>query len=282
MATGAVLITGSSTGIGEACALDLAGRGFTVYAGVRKEADGERLVAQARGGSIKPVIVDVTDQATIDAAVKEIEAAVGAAGLAGVVNNAGVARGGPIEHLTVDDWREQFEVNVFGQLAVIRATLPLVRSAKGRIVLMGSIGGRLATPMIGPYCATKHAIEAIGDTLRLELQPWGIGVSIIEPGAVKTPIWAKGRETAAALPERLGPEATAQYRELIDGAARGIDKNDKASVPPQKVADAVAHALTASRPKTRYLVGRDAKVAAQIRRFLPDRVVDVVVRRVVM
>ena len=273
MAKGAVLITGSSTGIGEACALHLDGLGFRVFAGVRREADGEKLVAQA-SGALTPVILDVADDASVTAAAKQVDEAVGAAGLVGLVNNAGVARGGPIEHLPLEEWRSQFDVNVFGQLAVTQATLPMIRRGGGRIVFMGSIAGRLAQPLIGPYVASKHAIEGIGDVLRMELAPWGIHVAVVEPGAINTPIWEKGRKTSVEMKQRLGSAVVEQYRSQLDKVDKGIDVNERRGAPPQKVADAVEHALTARRPKTRYLVGADAKLGAQLTRFLPDRLTD--------
>jgi NAD(P)-dependent dehydrogenase (short-subunit alcohol dehydrogenase family) len=200
--------------------------------------------------------------------------------LHGVVNNAGVARGGPIEYLPIDVWRDQFDVNVLGQVAVTRAMLPLVREARGRIVFIGSIGGKVATMMMGPYNASKFAIEAIGESLRQELHPWGIGVSVVEPGAIKTEIWDKGRETAHRLERELPPEAAHRYARHIAAIRKGIDMQERHGVGPEKVAEAVEHALFASRPKTRYLVGLDARVQSLLVRLLTDRSREAIVRRI--
>ena len=272
------LITGSSTGIGEACALHLDRLGHQVYAGVRRESDGDKLRLQA-SDRLNPVIIDVTDQASIDAAAKRVESEVGE--LHGLVNNAGVGRGGPIEFLSLDEWRDQFEVNVFGQLAVTKTMLPLIRAATGRVVFIGSIGGRVANQSLGPYNASKHAIEAIGDTLRQELHPWNISVSIVEPGAIKTEIWTKANETVERLETEYPKEARELYAKHIEGAKKGIEFQSKNAVPAQKVADAVEHALLSNRPKTRYLVGRDARAMATMRALLPDRVLDSLTRRIV-
>ena len=272
MAANHVLVTGASTGIGEACALHLDRLGWRVFAGVRKDEDGERLRQQAQpGGRLTPVRLDVTDEAQVDDALGTIAAAVGADGLAGLVNNAGVARGGPIELLAMSEWRDQLDVNVFGQIAVTKAAIPLVRTAKGRIVFIGSIAGRVALPMVGPYAASKHAIEAIGASLREELRPWDIKVSVVEPGVIATPIWAKGRSTADAVTASFGDEARRLYGDQMDRTRSSIDRNDEKGIAPSKVADAVAHALTSPRPKYRYLVGPDARAAGNLVRVVPDR-----------
>ena len=271
------LITGTSTGIGEACALHLDRLGHRVYAGVRRDTDGDKLRSQG-SERLNPVIVDVTDQASIDSAVKRVESEVGE--LHGLVNNAGVGRGGPIEFLSIDEWRDQFEVNVFGQLAVTKAALPLIRKATGRVVFIGSIGGKVANQSLGPYSASKFAIEAIGDTLRQELHPWRIQVSIVEPGAIETAIWGKATDTVERLEREYPEEARALYAKHIDGVKKGLEFQTKNAVPAQKVADAVEHALLANRPKTRYLVGRDARMLSVVSGLLPDRAMDSVIRRI--
>src|SRR5688500_9161604 len=187
---GAVVITGASTGIGRACAIDLDGRGFRVFAGVRKDEDGERL--RSERPSIEPLRIDVTDAGEIAAARDRVGEEVGERGLAGLVNNAGIAVPGPLEHLPLDEIRRQLEVNVLGQIAVTQAFLPLLRTARGRIVNIGSIGGRVALPLLGPYAGSKHAMEGISDSLRRELRPWGIEVSLVRPGPIATEIWERG------------------------------------------------------------------------------------------
>jgi NAD(P)-dependent dehydrogenase (short-subunit alcohol dehydrogenase family) len=273
-----ILITGSSTGIGQASALHLDRLGHQVYAGVRRESDGEQLRSKA-SDRLSPVIIDVTDQATIDAAAKRVESEVGR--LDGLVNNAGVGRGGPIEFIELEEWRDQFEVNVFGQVAVTKTMLPLIRKSEGgRIVFIGSIGGRVSTQSLGPYNASKHAIEAIGDSLRQELYPWGIEVAIVEPGAIRTPMWAKANDTVERLEREYPSDARQLYSSHIEGAKKALAFQEKNAVPAEKVAKAVEHALLSSRPRTRYLVGRDAHLMAVMRSVLPDRALDAMVRRI--
>jgi len=265
-----VFITGSSTGIGEAVALHLVQRGHRVFAGVRREADGDALQAKA-GDGLVPVRCDVADAASVEAAVAEIADAVGDGGLQGLVNNAGVARAGPLEHLPLEEWRDQFEVNVFGQVAVTRAALPLVRDGHGRICFVGSVSGRLGSPLMGPYVGSKFAIEGIAQCLRAELRPWGIPVSVVEPGPVKTPIWEKGRAYADELEQRLGADAAARYADQIAASRRSLEVNEKIGVSTAKTSAAIEHALFADRPKHRYLVGPPAKVGGTLARVLPDK-----------
>ncbi len=276
MAVKTVLVTGASSGIGEACALHLDRLGHRVYAGVRQEEDAQGL--RERGsGRIVPVFLDVTDQGQVDAVASQIAGDAG--GLDGVVNNAGIARGGPLEYLPLAEWCEQLDVNVVGQVAVTKAMLPLIRSARGRIVFIGSISGRVATMMLGPYCASKFAVEAIGESLRHELHPWGISVSVVEPGAIKTAIWDKGRQDADRLERDLPAAARTQYAAHIAAIRRNIDMQDRQGADPGKVAKAVEHALFSQRPKTRYLVGNDAKVQSALVRWLPARPREAIIRR---
>jgi NAD(P)-dependent dehydrogenase (short-subunit alcohol dehydrogenase family) len=273
----AVLVTGASTGIGHACALHLDRLGLRVYAGVRTEVQAQEF--RARGVSrITPVILDVTDQAHVDAAVAQITEDHGR--LDGLVNNAGIAKGGPLEYLPLAAWREQLEVNVLGQVAVTKAMLPLIRAARGRIVFMGSTSGRIATMMFGPYCASKFALEAIGESLRHELHPWGINVSIIEPGAIKTPIWQKGRQDADDIERDLPAQARADYARHIAAVRKDIDMQDRHGANPSNVAKAVGHALLSPRPKTRYVVGADAKIQNALVRWLPDKPRETIIRRI--
>jgi NAD(P)-dependent dehydrogenase (short-subunit alcohol dehydrogenase family) len=223
------------------------------------------------------VFLDVTDQAQIDAVAKQISDDGGQ--LAGVVNNAGIAKGGPLEYLPLDVWREQLDVNVLGQVAVTKAMLPFIRTAGGRIVFIGSIGGKVATMLMGPYNASKFAIEAIGESLRSELHPWGINVSVVEPGAIKTAIWDKGRKEADRLEKALPDEAGTRYARHIKAIRKGIELQDRQGVSPDKVAEAVEHALFSRRPKTRYLVGTDARVQSLLVRWLPDRPREAFIRR---
>ncbi len=272
-----VVITGISTGIGRACALRLEKMGMHVFAGVRKVADGEALTEGHP--RITPLIIDVTDQATIDAARAAVAQAAGERGVAGLVNNAGIGVGGPLEFVPIDEMRRQFEVNVFGQLAVTQAFLPMLRRAQGRIVNIGSIGGVLAAPFIARYSASKFAMEALTDALRIELRPWKVDVMIVEPGSIATSIWDKAKATTADLERDMSDEAKALYGDAIDAVKAFIADAEGRAIPADAVARSVAHALTSKRPKTRYLVGRDARMQAALATVAPDRVVDSLIAR---
>lgn len=271
-----VLITGTSSGIGEATALRLARAGWRVLAGVRSAADGDRLRAAA-GEQLEPVTIDVTDPATIAAVATRL----GDEPLDGLVNNAGTALAMPLEFLPLDQLRGQLEVNLVGHVAVTQALLPNLRTARGRIVNVGSIAGRSALPFLGAYAASKHALEAFTDSLRVELRPFGIAVTVIEPGTIATPIWRKGgerfRELAAGLPAELAGlygERMAAFRETAAAAGQRAE-------PADDVAVVVERALTAERPRARYVVGRDARRRALVER-LPAGLRDRVYERVLL
>jgi NAD(P)-dependent dehydrogenase (short-subunit alcohol dehydrogenase family) len=264
---GAVLITGASTGIGEATAVRLQKAGFRVFAGVRKPEDGERL--RAAGVTVVQPF-DVTKADDIAAAVKTVEEALGGSPLRGILNNAGIGIGGPLEALDLDDFRKTIEVNTTSQLAVTKAFLPLLRRSKGRVVNMTSIGGRVAQPFAGPYIASKFALEGVTDVLRCELLGWGIDVIAIEPGTIATPIWEKSSREAEDVLAKLTPEQRDLYGKRLAKMAKVLERQNKRGAPPEKVAAAVEKALTASRPKTRYLVG-DAGVLLWLKRLLPTR-----------
>jgi NAD(P)-dependent dehydrogenase (short-subunit alcohol dehydrogenase family) len=272
---GYILITGTSSGIGEACTHHLAGLGYNVFAGVRKQEDAERLA----GARVEPVMIDVADDASVAAAAQHIRDAASNTGLAGLVNNAGIAVAGPLEFIPIDEFRRQLEVNVTGVLRTTQALIPLLRQARGRIANISSIGGRVAVPMVGPYNASKFALEGMSDALRRELRPWGIHVALIEPGAVATPIWEKSIELAETIERNAPPGVRERYGEVMDVVRKQSEKNRTDGVPPQEVAEAVAHALTADKPKTRYLVGRDAKIRGPIAKVLPDRLMDATIAR---
>lgn len=273
-----VLITGASTGIGAACALDLDKIGFRVFAGVRKSADGESLQRQA-SERLTPIILDVTVSETIANAVAAIEAEVAAAGLFGLVNNAGILVPGPLECVPLDDLRRQYEVNVFGVVAVTQAMLPLVRSAKGRIVNMGSISGKAAPPYLGAYSSSKFALESITDVLRMELRRWGIDVSIVEPDSVATPIWGKLLETATEMGSHLPAAVRSLYEQDLTSMSEASQQMDESGMPVSCVVRAVRHALTSRWPKTRYPVGSRTHLAFWAARHLPDRIRDGFMRR---
>jgi NAD(P)-dependent dehydrogenase (short-subunit alcohol dehydrogenase family) len=274
----AVLITGTSTGIGADCALDLDRRGFRVFAAVRKTADGDRLRQQA-SERLVPLILDVTDAAAVRSAVDAVAAAVGPTGLAGLVCNAGILLPGPLGLLPTERFREQLEVNVLGAHAVTQALLPLLRAARGRIVLVGSISGKIATPYLGAYAASKHALEAMADVLRMELAKWGIAVSIIEPGSVATPIWGKLAAGADELEKAADPAARQLVEEDLLEMRRMGFRLDRSAIPVARVTAAVRRALTARRPKTRYPVGFGTGAAIWWSALIPDRLRDWIARR---
>lgn len=265
-----VLITGTSTGLGRSTALMLAAAGWQVFAGVRREADGKSLTKEA-GGSLQPILLDVADQASVDAAVARLSDATGGE-LHGLVNNAGVYLGGPLELMKTEEIALTFAVNVTGLLSVTRACLPLLRAAEGRIINIGSISGLAAMPGVSVYAASKHAVEAITDSLRIELQPFGVEVVVIEPGGIKTPIWEKGAQRDA---RKTDDAHTTRLRELYAPLIRLLEKlNSKpGGLPPEDVAKVVIDALETARPKNRYLVGKDAKSIALLER-LPDTLRD--------
>lgn len=274
MAEGTVLVTGASTGIGEATALHLKELGFDSVAAVRREDDARRLRRQG----LRTIRLDVTDPGSIAAARKEL----GKEPLAGLVNNAGIAVAGPVEFLPLDQLRLQLEVNLVGQVAVTQAFLPAVREARGRIVFTSSIGGRVALPLLSPYNASKFALEAVADSLRRELHGQGIAVILIEPGGVRTPIWRKGNETADELMERMPPEAEQLYGDMMAGLRKQTQKIEhKTGIEPSEVAEYIGRAMTARRPRTRYLVGTDAKIRAPMATVLPDRVMDSAIARTI-
>jgi NAD(P)-dependent dehydrogenase (short-subunit alcohol dehydrogenase family) len=253
------LVTGASSGIGAACAARLVGAGWRVFAGVRRAGD-------APAGT-EEILLDVTDEDHVRAAAERIEE------LHGLVNNAGIAIAIPLEFIPLEELRRQFEVNVVGQVAVTQAFLPAVRRARGRIVFMGSIAGRSALPVLGPYAASKHALEAIADSLRMELRPFGIAVSLVEPGSILTPIWTRSAARADELLERMDGSVNELYGDRIAAFRKIAMKRGAAGASPDVVAEVVERALTADRPRTRYLVGRDAKLRAGFQR-LPDKLRD--------
>jgi NAD(P)-dependent dehydrogenase (short-subunit alcohol dehydrogenase family) len=270
---GTVVITGASTGIGRTAALRLARGGFDVLAGVRREQDGAALCRE--DGRIEPLLVDVTD----DGQVAGLAARVAGAPLAGLVNNAGIAVAGPLEGIPLDDVRRQYEVNVFGLLGVTQALLQSIRAGHGRIVNIGSIGGRINTPFVGPYSSSKAAVRSLSAALRRELRPWGIHVALVEPGALDTPIWRKGeegaKETIAALPEHV----RTLYARPLDALVAATRRIAAGASSPDDAAEAIEHALTARRPRTLYTVGREARIQGALHSLLPARAFDALVAR---
>lgn len=272
------LVTGASTGIGRATALHLDGKGWRVFAGVRREEDAASL-REAGSERLVPLMLDVTDAAQIGVAAERIESEVGRAGLDGLVNNAGIAVPGPLETLPIEDFERQIEVNLTAHVAVTQAMLPSIRRARGRIVFITSIGGLMAFPMFGAYHAAKFGLEAVGDVFRQELRPWGVKVAIVEPGSIATPIWERGEAEVDAIAGRARDGHSELYGEAIDAYREVARKTGARGIPPERVAKKIAHALSSRRPRTRYLVGADARGQAVAQAVLPDRLVDWLVAR---
>ena len=273
---GAVVITGTSTGIGAACALRLADAGFSVFAGVRRVADAEALAART-SGSLTPLLIDITDEAMIAAAAETVAGVVGDRGIAGLVNNAGIVRPGPLEFQPMADLRQQLEVNLFGQVMVTQAFLPLIRAGKGRLVNVGSIGGRLVLPLHGGYSASKFAMEAVTDAFRLELRQWNIHVALVDPGGSKSAIFGKTIDAIDNMAQGLHERGIHLYDDDIASVRALVEKTEDEAESPDRVAKAVANALTAKRPKTRYLAGKDARAVAVMAKALPDHLKDIAV-----
>lgn len=276
-----ILITGASSGIGRASALALLDAGFRVIACVRNQGAAEALLARAQGVSsdrLSTLELDVTNTAQIAAAVAAVEPLVGDRGLWGLFNNAGIAVGGPLEFVSIADLRWQLEVNVVGQVAVTQAFLPLLRKSRGRILTTGSMAGYSTIPGLGPYSMSKHAVEAMSDALRRELRPWGIEVSLLEPGSIATDIWDK----AASTQHEIRKTPPAGLMELYGGLLKALglltEKAARDASPVEVVTRDVVHAFSADRPRTRYSKG-EGTGARKVLRRLPDRWVDAAIAR---
>ena len=258
--TSAVVVSGASTGIGAATAALLAQKGYLVFAGIRSEDDAKRL--RAVNDAIRPVRFDVTDRASVDAAIGAIVA--GGDRLVGVVANAGVAVAGALEHLPMDALRRQFEVNVFGALALAQAALPHLPRDRGRVVFVGSISGRLAVPYIGPYSASKFALRALADVLRIELAPAGIAVSLIEPGSVNTPIWRKGRDDKTQILATIEGTPRAHYRAAIERVIEQTQAEEESGMAPETVARAIVDAIVSRKPRAQHVLGTPARLGSAL------------------
>jgi NAD(P)-dependent dehydrogenase (short-subunit alcohol dehydrogenase family) len=268
-----VLVTGSGRGIGRATAARLATAGWDVFAGVRRPADAESLVAE-HPARITPVELDITDEAQVAA----LDGAL-PAGLDAIVNNAGIAVGGPMEAVPMSELRRQLEVNVVGQAAVTQAVLPRLRSSRGRIVFVSSVSGRVATPMTGAYNASKFGLEGMADAMRMELAPWGIKVVIVEPAQTDTDMWRTADQQAEAEIAAMSPEHRELYGKHIDGFRKSIPRYQRMAKPVEPVAAVIEKALTTARPRARYVVGAPAQVQAVLADLTPTAVLDRVLSR---
>lgn len=271
----AVVVTGASSGIGHATALHLVRDGYVVFAGARSQRDLSKLRSEHE--AIRPVELDVTDADSIAHAFDVVLSS--GIPLHGLINNAGIALGGPLEHLPLADLRKQLEVNVVGTLAVTQAAIPLLRETRGRIVTVGSIASRFGAPFLGPYCASKAAVAMLVDSLRLELAPAGITVVLFEFAAVKTPIWQKGRELKDDLSARLPAEALEAYAPFVKAAMRQIDHEERVGLDVDVVAAAIASVLSSPHVRARYVIGKQAHVQAVVA-ALPHRLRDNMLRNV--
>lgn len=269
-----VLVTGAGRGIGRTIAEQLAAHGWDVIAGVRSDADGAALTA-VDPQRISAVILDVTDDGDISALDDALPDRLDA-----VVNNAGIVMAGPMETLTTQQWRTQLEVNVIGQLAVTRAVLPRLRAAHGRVVFISSVNGRMSTPLIGAYAASKFALEAAADALRMELSPWRIPVVLIEPAQTDTDMWRTAGSMVDDVDAALTPAERDLYGRHVSGMRKAVPISQRLAVAPEKVSDVVRAALTAKRPRARYIVGAGPRLQIALMTNLPVRVRDRVLRAV--
>jgi NAD(P)-dependent dehydrogenase (short-subunit alcohol dehydrogenase family) len=267
-----VVISGASSGIGKACALHLDRLGYRVFAGVRKTADGQALLDQA-SERLSPLLLDVTDEASLAEAAGCVRQATGGV-LSGLVNNAGIGVRGPLEYLPLVDFRRQIEVNLTGQLAVTQAFLPLLRAGRGKILMVSSTAGRLATPFLGPYAASKAGLAALADAMRMELAPWKLPVSVLVVGSIRTPIWDKATQSAEGLAAGLPPEAQTRYGEALKRSNAAYDALGRAGLPTEQVARVVARLLGSRRPPAYKIIGWDAWLYELVARCFPTRLRD--------
>jgi len=268
-----VVVSGASSGIGRATAVHLAREGFEVFAGVRKEED-ERSVRALAGAAVTPIRLDVTHPESIAGASREVWDAVGEAGIAGLVNNAGIATVGPIEYEPLDEIRHELEVNVLGPIAMTQAFLPMIRRARGRIVNIGSIGDRFTPPFGGALSASKSALRSVTEALRMELSPWGIHVCLIEPAAIATPAADKVESAGENLLRSLPPEAIERYGKMLRSFLERSMAHERAGSPPSVVANVVFRALTDRPPKAVYPAGKGSRFMRLLPSVLSDRALD--------
>jgi NAD(P)-dependent dehydrogenase (short-subunit alcohol dehydrogenase family) len=270
-----IVVTGASTGIGAASARELARNGFHVLAGVRREADADAL----RGDGIEPHILDITVESDVAAIVDRVARDPLQRPMRALVNNAGIAINAPVETLPLAEWRRQFEVNLFGHIAMTQALLPALLSSSGTVVNISSVGGKVVLPTYGAYAGSKFALEAVSDALRREVAELGIKVVVIEPGAVKTEMAERGIATAEGLMADMTAAQLARYGDLAAAVTAQARSFNDIGVSAEHAAKVIAKAATASRPRTRYTIGRDAAILVRISRVVSDRVLDRIVRR---
>ena len=269
-----IVVTGASTGMGAATAKELARKGFHVLAGVRRDVDADAL----RADGIEPHILDITVDSDVAAIADRVARDPLGRPLRALINNAGIGVNGPVEALPIAEWRRQFEVNLFGHVAMIQALLPSLRRSSGTVVNISSVGGKVALPTYPAYAGSKFAMEALSDSLRREVSGSGVKVAVVEPGAVKTAMAERGIATADRLKAGMATDQLERYGALIDAMSNLAQSFETDGVPAEDAAKVIAKAATASRPRTRYTVGRDAAILARLSRVVSDRFLDRVVR----
>lgn len=271
-----IIITGASTGIGFAAAVAFAKQGHQVFAGVRKSKDADALTKENL--QILPIILDVTDAATIAASLQIVEKQKKFSELV-LINNAGIAVSGPIESVQMEEYRKQFEVNYFGLIAMTQKFLPLIRQTKGRVINISSIAGRVASPFLGPYSSSKFAVEAISDSLRREMIPFGVKVVLIEPGPIQTPIWEKGLGKKDSILNAMSSEQIQVYGSAIRSFEDMIAVAVKKAEPVERVVEALQKAVMSKEPCHRYLVGTEARINGVLSQIIPTRWVDFFIKK---
>jgi NAD(P)-dependent dehydrogenase (short-subunit alcohol dehydrogenase family) len=264
------VITGASTGIGAATARELARRGFHVLAGVRRDRDADAI----RGPGIEPLIIDITNPDHVRALASRVHGDPQGRAVRALVNNAGIGVNVPVEAFAIDEWRRLFEVNFFGHIAVTQALLPALIRSKGRVVNISSVGGKIAMATYGPYAGTKFALEAVSDSLRREIAPFGVQVVVVEPGAVRTEMPGRAISTAHELASTMTPEQNQRYAGLVHAITAQAASHTNSGLPADAAAKVIAKAVTARKPRTRYTIGRDAALITRLTRILPDRTTD--------
>ena len=272
-----IVVTGASTGIGAATVKELARRGFHVLAGVRREVDADALRGLGIEG-IEPCILDITVESDITAIADRVARDPQRRPLRALVNNAGIAINAPVETLPISQWRQQFEVNLFGHIVITQALLPALLNSSGTVVNISSVGGKVALPTYGAYAGSKFALEAVSDALRREVGAAKVKVVVIEPGAVKTEIAERGIATSEGLKANMTVVQLTRYNEVMNAVMAQARSFNETGVSAEAAAVVIAKAATASRPRTRYTIGRDSAILLQVSRFVSDRLLDRIVR----
>ena len=270
-----IVVTGTSTGIGAATARQLAKRGFHVLAGVRRDMDAYSI----QGTNIEPIMLDITNPAHIATLVQRIADDPQQRPLRALVNNAAIEINAPVEVLPLADWRRQFEVNLFGQVALIQALLPALFESRGRVVNISSVGGKIAMGGYGPYAATKFALEAVSDALRREVEPFGVKVIVVEPGAVTSAMSGRVRLNAERITGEMTTDQRGRYGKLMRAMVAQAEAYINQAVSAERAGQLIADMITHKRPRTRYTIGRDTSMLLVLNGLLPDRWVDRLIAR---